>query len=162
MNPIRYLFWIYHRQLPMKVSTPQEIRLVSALTVAGLVEARMVAAPDARGRYWPAAEATIFALTEEGLKVLFEYIAEKRVASGRLFSGSELPIEYLREISDSPFPLRVEEHSALKNIDLLQAVGFLEATVTRPGRIDASNGNWTALVLRITPLGRRALHRNAT
>jgi hypothetical protein len=162
MDAVGYLAWVQHRTLPMKVSTSQEIRLVSALKVAGLIEARMEPAPDAKGRLWPAAEATIFSITEEGLNVLWEYATEKRAALGRLFSGSGMPIDYLREIADAPFPNRVEDKSSIKKILSLKAAGFLEATVSYPDGNNISDESVAALVLRITPLGRKALDRNST
>ena len=51
MDAIQYPRWLQHKALPMKVSTSQEVGLVSKLKAARLIEAKMEAPPDARGRY---------------------------------------------------------------------------------------------------------------
>jgi hypothetical protein len=162
MDAVDYLVSIHHRSFPLKVSTPREIKWVSALIVAGLIEARVEPVPEAKGRLWPAAEATILSVTEEGLVAIREYFAEKRASIGRLFTGDGLPIDYLRDIADGPFPRRVEDEISLKKVLLLKSVGFLEATVYDSRALLNASSNDFALVLRLTPLGQSALRRNGT
>jgi len=63
-----------------------------------------------------------------------------------------LPLDYLQEIEHASFPLEEAEHARIRCIELLRAVGYLDATITR-----SRNGDGRARVARITWLGRTAL-----
>jgi DNA-binding PadR family transcriptional regulator len=143
----------------MKVSTSQEVGLVSKLKAARLIEAKMEAPPDARGRYWPAREATVYAITDEGLDAVADHIAENRTALERLFIGGGMPIDYVREIANSQFPLRVEDSARAQKIQILAAAGFLEARLVYKGQEGDSEPRGAVLVVNITPLGRRAIEQ---
>lgn len=63
-----------------------------------------------------------------------------------------LPLDYLQEIEHASFPLCEADPAKIKCVELLRAVGYLDATLPR----DASEGS-QAYVIRITWMGRMAL-----
>lgn len=63
-----------------------------------------------------------------------------------------LPLDYLHAIEHASFPLEETDPAKIKCIELLRAVGYLDATITPL----ASQGN-KARVARITWTGRMAL-----
>lgn len=63
-----------------------------------------------------------------------------------------LPLEYLQEIEHASFPLEEADYAKIRCVELLRAVGYLDATITR-----SANGDGQARVARITWLGRTAL-----
>ena len=63
-----------------------------------------------------------------------------------------LPLDYLQEIEHASFPLCEADPARIKRVELLRAVGYLDATVTPV----ASEGR-QAHVIRITWMGQMAL-----
>jgi hypothetical protein len=63
-----------------------------------------------------------------------------------------LPIDSLQEIEHASFPLEEADHAKIRCVELLHAVGYLDATITRAGHEDRR-----ARVARITWMGRTAL-----
>ncbi|MFM9927279.1 hypothetical protein VLK31_30165 [Variovorax sp. H27-G14] len=71
-----------------------------------------------------------------------------------------MPIEYLLEIENAPFPLRVREPSAIRHIAVLMAVGLVEAEIYPPLDLCARFGEYQlAVVAGITVQGREELAR---
>lgn len=63
-----------------------------------------------------------------------------------------LPIDYLQEIEHASFPLEEADHAKIRCVELLCAVGYLDATITVH-----ANEDKRARVARITWMGRTAL-----
>jgi hypothetical protein len=158
MEPIPYLIWLRGKSLPLAVSTPQETRLVSMLKAAGLVEATNLAPANAQGRHWPAAEAVVLCITDQGHEAIARHVAMR---GSTATPQKHMPLDCLRSLEHSAFPLRVEDPNAINSIAVLMAAGFVEATLSgAPACGDAQECSNQALVLRITELGRAALERN--
>jgi hypothetical protein len=66
-----------------------------------------------------------------------------------------LPIDYLREIEHANFPLDETDPGKVHCVELLCAVSYLDATVTR------GPSQWRARIRRITWMGRVALQAGA-
>jgi hypothetical protein len=66
-----------------------------------------------------------------------------------------LPIDYLREIEHASFPLDETDPGKVHCVELLCAVSYLDATVTR------GPSQWRARIRRITWMGRVALQAGA-
>jgi hypothetical protein len=123
MEAILFLLWLQHKSLPFITSAPKEIRLVSALKAAGLLDATIQTSPDARGRYWPAAGAVILAITEEGHATIANFTGQTTPCAAKDFMGEKMPLEYLRSIRNSPFPLRVEQRKAIHVLNYWRRLG---------------------------------------
>jgi len=67
-------------------------------------------------------------------------------------SAAVLPIDYLQEIENASFPLEEADAARIKCVELLCAVGYLQATVSA-----AINNERRARVALITWQGRTAL-----
>jgi hypothetical protein len=63
-----------------------------------------------------------------------------------------LPLDYLQEIERASFPLEETDPIRIRCVELLRAVGYLEATILQPATEDRH-----ARVTRITWMGRTAL-----
>jgi hypothetical protein len=69
--------------------------------------------------------------------------------------GIAMPMDFLRRIEEASFPLAVLEEADIQCAAVLAAANFIEARLPDPGeRLKRS-----ALILRITPLGRAELAR---
>ncbi|WP_070059878.1 hypothetical protein ACFJIS_31895 [Variovorax boronicumulans] len=66
-----------------------------------------------------------------------------------------MPLDYLRRIGNSTFPLHTEDPSEINSVAVLEAAGMVEATL--PPICRARQKLRQATVLRVTPLGRTAL-----
>lgn len=74
--------------------------------------------------------------------------------------ASEMPIEYLLEIENAPFPFRVDEPAAIRYIAVLKAVGLVEAEIYPALDLRARFGDYqVAVVSGITAQGREELGR---
>lgn len=156
--PIGYLVSLLHKPLPITVSYPSEVKLVSALAIAGLVTAKIRPSVNARGRYWPAEEAVVLCITEEGHEAITEHLLASTAHDSR---KALMPLDYLRKIEHSPFPLRVEDSKDIHIAAVLKTAGLVEATITLAPNVAKSQPAYEqAFILRITPLGRAALDRN--
>ncbi|SFQ33456.1 hypothetical protein [Variovorax sp. 770b2] len=74
--PLYFLMKLKHVQLPLRVNTPEEIRLVSVLKATGLIEAE-IHALESIGRYIPSQAATVICITEEGTAKLDSWIGDR-------------------------------------------------------------------------------------
>ncbi|WP_431113325.1 hypothetical protein [Variovorax paradoxus] len=59
-----------------------------------------------------------------------------------------LPLDYLQEIEHASFLLEEADCAKIRCVELLRAVGYLDATITR-----SANGDGQARVARITWMG---------
>lgn len=158
MTPISYLIWLQNRRLPLSASTVHEMRHVSVLKAAGLVEASIVGSADARGRYWPAVEAVVLLITDHGLDVIREHLAPRSTTSAAPGHEEKAAVMYLRSIEDSQFPLEVWDSTAVRHLAVAKAVGYVEATFSEIHHLANDHGRrQQATVLRITQTGRIAL-----
>lgn len=159
MNPISYLIWLQNKRLPVSASTTPEIRHVSVLKAAGLVEASIVGPADSRGRYWPAVEAVVLRITDHGLDVIREHLMPRCSTSAVPVDEGKVAVMYLRSIEDGPFPVRVEDSNAVRHLVLLKAAGYVEANFSETHRLadDDRGRSAHATILCITPLGRGEL-----
>ncbi|MEZ2299981.1 hypothetical protein [Variovorax sp. RCC_210] len=158
MNPISYLVWLQKERLPVSASTTPEIRHVSVLKAAGLVEASIVGPADSRGRYWPAVEAVVLRITDHGLDVIKEHLTPRCSTSAAPVDKEKVAVMYLRSIEDGSFPVRVEDSNAVRHLVLLKAAGYVEANFSETHRLADDRGRSAqATILCITLLGRSAL-----
>lgn len=71
-----------------------------------------------------------------------------------------MPIEYLLEIENAPFPFRVKAPDVIRHIAVLKAVGLVEAEIYPPLDLRARFGDYQlAVVSGITAQGRAELVR---
>jgi hypothetical protein len=63
-----------------------------------------------------------------------------------------LPLDYLQQIEHATFPLEEDDQAKIRCVELLRAVGYLDATIT-----PSASGYGRARVARITWMGRTAL-----
>jgi hypothetical protein len=158
--PIAYLVSLLHKPLPVTVSYPSEVKLVSALAIAGLVRARIRPSANARGRYWPAEEAVVLCITEEGHEAITEHLLASTAQNEKESRKTPSPLEHLRKFEHSRFPLRVEDPKEIRLVAVLKAAGLVDATITHaPNLMERQDNYEQAFILRITPLGRAALDR---
>jgi len=69
-----------------------------------------------------------------------------------------MPLDYLRKIGNSVFPLRVDDPAGINSVAVLNAAGMVEATLPPTCRARQTQQKFRqAVVLRVTPLGRTAL-----
>ncbi|WP_198086647.1 hypothetical protein [Variovorax sp. E3] len=66
-----------------------------------------------------------------------------------------MPMNLLRRIENAPFPLSITQESEVQCAAVLAAAQLIEARLPEPG----AAGDQSALILRITPLGRAELQR---
>ncbi|WP_285410884.1 hypothetical protein [Variovorax sp. efr-133-TYG-130] len=66
-----------------------------------------------------------------------------------------MPLDFLRRIEDATFPLAVLDEGDIQCAAVLAAAELIEANLPEPGDAVARS----ALILRITPLGRAELAR---
>ena len=74
--PLYFLMRLQHLQLPLRVQTPEEIKLVSVLKATGMIEAEIYPL-EATESYAPAQMAIVNCITEEGLAELGHWIYEQ-------------------------------------------------------------------------------------
>lgn len=74
--------------------------------------------------------------------------------------ANEMPIEYLMEIENAPFPFRVKEPAAIKHIAVLKALGLVEAEICPPLDLCGRFRDYqSAVVSCITAKGQEELSR---
>lgn len=66
-----------------------------------------------------------------------------------------MPLDFLRRIEDATFPLAVLDEGDIQCAAVLAAAELIEANLPEPG----DTAKRSALILRITPLGRAELAR---
>ncbi|MDN6886591.1 hypothetical protein QMO14_23655 [Variovorax sp. CAN2819] len=67
-----------------------------------------------------------------------------------------MPMDFLRRIEEASFPLAVVEEADIQCAAVLAAANLIEARLPQPGE----SLRRSALILRITPLGRAELSRS--
>jgi hypothetical protein len=75
-TPLYFLMRLQHRQLPLHVETPEEVRLVSVLKATGLIEAQ-IHPLESTEAYASPQGATVLCITEEGLAELDRWMHEE-------------------------------------------------------------------------------------
>ncbi|WP_418117970.1 hypothetical protein [Variovorax sp. 350MFTsu5.1] len=166
--PLRYLLHLEHANLPMHVTDAQDVRRVSVLKATGLIEAAIDPAFDTdHGSYRLAQAALVVCITEEGhaeIEKLRGHRGGTDPASRRKKAKTRLePLDYLRAIERSAFPLRVEDPQEISCVDVLKQAGFVDAAIS-PGLAWKDAGGSPqelAVIRRITPFGRAQLARGA-
>lgn len=155
MAPIAYLVLLQHKSLPMRTCDRGEIKQISALSFAGLVEASFRLSACADGRYSAADDATVACITDEGHRAIADHLTAPGFGprSGRKVDP---PLEYLKSIQHSAFPLRTEVVPHIHCVSILNAASLVDATINRSSGPDEPHAN-QAVVLRITVLGREML-----
>ncbi|KQW59716.1 hypothetical protein [Variovorax sp. Root411] len=146
----------------MHVTDAQDVRRVSVLKATGLIEATIDPAFDTGGCYRLAQAALVICITDEGH-------AEIHNLRGR--SSTDLPVpktaragpeplDYLRTIERSTFPLRVQDPREIGCVETLKQAGFVDAAIS-PALAwkDSSEPQELAVIRRITPFGRAHLAR---
>lgn len=76
--PLYFLMRLRNAELPLTVSQPDEIKLVSVLKATGLIEASFDPPLSSVGTYAQAQRACVLCLTEEGLAELDDWISGPR------------------------------------------------------------------------------------
>jgi adenine deaminase len=71
--PLYFLMRLQHLQLPLRVETREEIKLVSVLKATGLIEAE-IHPLQSHGSYAPPATATVICITDEGKTELEKWV----------------------------------------------------------------------------------------
>ncbi|MBJ2154561.1 hypothetical protein JC881_02135 [Variovorax sp. IB41] len=74
--PLYFLMRLQHMQLPLRVETREEIKLVSVLKATGLIEAEIHALEWTKS-YALSRSATVLCITAEGMAELDRWIYEK-------------------------------------------------------------------------------------
>lgn len=75
MLPLYFLMRLKHVQLPLRVSTRDDIKLVSVLKATGLIEAE-IHPLESTGRYLQSQLAMVICITEDGESVLNLWLHE--------------------------------------------------------------------------------------
>ena len=157
--PLRYLLHLEHANLPMHVTDAQDVRRVSVLKATGLIEAAIDPAFDTdHGSYRLAQAALVVCITEEGHAEIASLKAGAAASALEDQKWPVMPLDYLRKIGNSVFPLRIDDPTEINSVAVLNAAGMVEATLPPPCRTRQSPQKFRqAVVLRVTPLGRTAL-----
>ncbi|WP_432725277.1 hypothetical protein [Variovorax sp. W6] len=153
--PLTLLLRLLHEKLPVTLTAEPDIRHASVLMATGLVEAEFHL--DHFG-YQQYESAVVFAITEEG----HAEIASLRDGGAAIALEDQkwpvMPLDYLRKIGHSVFPLRIDDPEEINSVAVLNAAGMVEATLPSPCRARQNPQKFRqAVVLRVTPLGRTAL-----
>jgi hypothetical protein len=166
--PLSYLLHLEHARLPMHVTDAPDVRRVSVLKATGLIEASIDPAYDTgHGSYRLAQAALVVCITEEGHAEIDRLRGRDGIdASSRKASKAKNlePLDYLRAIERSAFPLRVEDRQEIGCIEALKQAGFVDAVISPALAWKDAGGEpqELAVIKRITPFGRAQLARGAT
>ncbi|WP_432732015.1 hypothetical protein [Variovorax sp. W6] len=148
----------------MHVTDAQDVRRVSVLKATGLIEAAIDPAFDTGlGSYRLAQAALVVCITEEGHAEIDKLRGGRGsvgAASGKAKTGLE-PLDYLRTIERSAFPLRVEDPQEIGCVGVLKQAGFVDAAISPELAWKDTDGSpqELAVIRRITPFGRAQLAR---
>ena len=145
------LLQLLHKRFPVTLTAEADIRQASVLVATGLVEAEFRF--DGLG-YQRCESVVIFAITAEGHAEIAHLCNGGAMADEERQEWPVMPLDYLRRIGNSSFPLHTEDPSEINSVAVLEAAGMVEATlpVCRAGQKPRQ-----AIVLRVTPLGQTAL-----
>ncbi|MFS2206337.1 hypothetical protein ACCD11_17425 [Variovorax sp. Varisp36] len=159
--PLSYLLQLEHARLPMHVTDAQDVRRVSVLKATGLIEASIDPAFDTGGSYRLAQAALVVCITDEGHAEIGNLRGRGRVgAAPKIARAGPEPLDYLRAIERSTFPLRVQDPQQINCIEALKQAGFVDAAIS-PALAwkSSSEPQELAVIRRITPFGRAQLAR---
>ncbi|WP_208508200.1 hypothetical protein [Variovorax paradoxus] len=67
-----------------------------------------------------------------------------------------MPMDFLRRIKDSQFPLALHDEADIRNAIVLEAAGLIEAQLPSP---DVPLTHGASIIFRITPEGRAAISK---
>ncbi|MFS2165552.1 hypothetical protein [Variovorax sp. Varisp62] len=159
--PLSYLLQLEHARLPMHVTDAQDVRRVSVLKATGLIEASIDPAFDTGGSYRLAQAALVVCITDEGHAEIGNLRGRGKAAAAPRSARTGLePLDYLRTIERSTFPLRVQDPQEIDCIEALKQAGFIDAAIS-PALAwkSGSEPQELAVIRRITPFGRAQLAR---
>lgn len=153
--PLTLLLRLLHEKLPVTLTADPDIRHASVLMATGLVEAEFHLDHFGYQRY---ESAVVFDITEEG----HAEIANLNAGAAAVALGDPgwpvMPLDYLRKIGNSVFPLRIDDPAEINSVAVLNAAGLVEAMLPPASRTGQSPQKFRqAVILRVTPLGRTAL-----
>ncbi|MDP9600997.1 UNVERIFIED_ORG: hypothetical protein J2W38_000767 [Variovorax paradoxus] len=153
--PLNLLLQLLHEKFPVTLTSDPDIRNASVLLATGLVEAEFHL--DHFG-YQQYESAVVFAITDEGHAEIASLKSGLCAASSDEQEWPVMPLDYLRKIGNSVFPLRIDDPAGINSVAVLNAAGMVEATLPPTCRARQSQQKFRqAVVLRVTPLGRTAL-----
>ncbi|MET3177385.1 UNVERIFIED_ORG: hypothetical protein ABIC43_000524 [Variovorax guangxiensis] len=153
--PLNLLLQLLHEKFPVTLTSDPDIRNASVLLATGLVEAEFHL--DHFG-YQQYESAVVFAITDEGHAEIASLKSGRCAASSDEQEWPVMPLDYLRKIGNSVFPLRIDDPAGINSVAVLNAAGMVEATLPPPCRARQAQQKFRqAVVLRVTPLGRTAL-----
>lgn len=153
--PLTLLLRLLHETFPVVLTAEPDIRHASVLLATGLVEAEFHL--DHFG-YQQYESAMVFAVTDEGRAEVADLQSGGGAPAAEAQRWPLMPLDYLRKIGNSVFPLRIDDPGEINSVAVLKAAGMVEATlppVCRTRQIQQKTRQ--AVVLRVTPLGRTAL-----
>ena len=145
----------------MHVTDAQDVRRVSVLKATGLIEASIDPAFDTGGSYRLAQAALVVCITDEGHAEIGNLRGRGRVgAAPKIARAGPEPLDYLRAIERSTFPLRVQDPQQINCIEALKQAGFVDAAIS-PALAwkSSSEPQELTVIRRITPFGRAQLAR---
>jgi hypothetical protein len=149
----------------MHVTDAHDVRRVSVLKATGLIEAAIDPAFDTgHGSYRLAQAALVVCITEEGHAEIEKLRGQGgALPASRKKKTSLDPLDYLRAIERSAFPLRVEDPHEISCIGALKQAGFVDAAISPELAWKDADGapQELAVIRRITPFGRAQLARGA-
>ncbi|EJL76458.1 hypothetical protein ACCC97_21885 [Variovorax sp. Varisp85] len=152
--PLTLLLRLLHERFPVTLTAEPDIRHAAVLLATGLVEAEFHL--DDLG-YQKYESAVVFTITDEG----HAEIAGLRSSRAAAADGPKwplMPLDYLRKIGNSVFPLRTDDPAEINSVAVLNAAGMVEATLPPPCRARQTQQKFRqAVILRVTPLGQTAL-----
>ena len=150
--PLTLLLQLLQKRFPVTLTADADIRHASVLLATGLIEAEFRFDGFGYQRY---ESAVIFTITDEGHAEIAHLRSGGALADEERQKWPVMPLDYLRRIGDSIFPLHTEDPSEINSVAVLEAAGMVEATL--PPVCRARQKLRQAIVLRVTPLGQTAL-----
>ncbi|WP_295981069.1 hypothetical protein [uncultured Variovorax sp.] len=149
----------------MHVTDARDVRRVSVLKATGLIEAAIDPAYDTgHGSYRLAQAAMVVCITDEGQAEIDRLrggdgASQKKPPKVRLE-----PLDYLRTIERSAFPLRVDDRQEIGCVEALKKAGLVDAVISPALMWKDACGEpqELAVIKRITPFGRAQLARGTT
>lgn len=153
--PLTLLLRLLHEKFPVMLTAEPDVKYASVLLATGLVEAEFHL--DHFG-YQQYESAVVFNITDEGHAEIVSLRNGGIATAAEVQKWPVMPLDYLREIGKSAFPLRIEDPEEINAVAVLNAAGMVEATLPPVCRARRTQLQLTqAVVLRVTPLGQTAL-----
>jgi hypothetical protein len=153
--PLTLLLRLLHEKFPATLTADPDIRNASVLLATGLIEAEFHL--DHFG-YQQYESAVVFAITDAGHAEIASLQTGNVATTAEGQEWPVMPLDYLRKIGNSIFPLRIDDPAEINSVAVLNAAGMVEATLPPTCRARQTQQKFKqAVVLRVTPLGRTAL-----